>query len=83
MAGYGDGRMRTGQRYLQGPQSRRSELVHAVRIFQEYFRGLRTLHFLGPCVTVFGSARPVSVRVVPSTRSAVRSGRAWLRPASP
>ena len=57
MAGYGDGSMRTGQRYLQGPQSRRSELVHAVRIFREYFRGLRTLHFVGPCVTVFGSAR--------------------------
>jgi len=43
--------------YLQGPQRRSFELVHATRIFREYFHGLRTLHFVGPCVTVFGSAR--------------------------
>ncbi|MCH5688871.1 hypothetical protein LWM68_34225 [Niabella sp. W65] len=23
----------------------------------EFFKGLRNLHFIGPCVTVFGSAR--------------------------
>lgn len=45
------------QRFLAGPQSRRFELVHALRIFWEYFGGLRALHFVGPCVTVFGSAR--------------------------
>lgn len=45
------------RRYLAGPQSRRFELLHALRIFAEYFRGLRALHFVGPCVTVFGSAR--------------------------
>jgi uncharacterized protein (TIGR00730 family) len=28
-----------------------------VRIFGECIRGFRTLHFVGPCVTVFGSAR--------------------------
>jgi hypothetical protein len=44
-------------RFLQGPQRRGIELVHAVRIFLELTRGFRTLHFLGPCVTVFGSAR--------------------------
>jgi uncharacterized protein (TIGR00730 family) len=42
---------------LEGPQPRRFEFVHAVGIFREYFWALRRLHFLGPCVTVFGSAR--------------------------
>ncbi len=44
-------------RFLQGPQPRRSELFRAVRIFMEFLRGFRALHFVGPCVTVFGSAR--------------------------
>ncbi len=42
---------------LQGPHARRHELRQAVRIFAECIRGFRTLHFVGPCVTVFGSAR--------------------------
>jgi len=45
------------RRFLQGPQPRRSELFRAVRIFIEFIRGFRALHFVGPCVTVFGSAR--------------------------
>src|SRR5262249_11369855 len=45
------------RRFLQGPQPRRSELLRAVRIFIEFIRGFRALHFVGPCVTVFGSAR--------------------------
>lgn len=45
------------RRYLRGAQGRGFELVHALSIFHEYFRGLRALHFVGPCVTVFGSAR--------------------------
>jgi uncharacterized protein (TIGR00730 family) len=28
-----------------------------IRIVSEFLRGFRTLHFVGPCVTVFGSAR--------------------------
>jgi uncharacterized protein (TIGR00730 family) len=44
-------------RFLQGPQTRRFELRHALQIFAEMIRGFRTLHFVGPCVTVFGSAR--------------------------
>ena len=48
------------RRYLRGPQRRGFELVHALRIFVEYMRGLRTLHFVGPCITVFGSARLTS-----------------------
>jgi hypothetical protein len=45
------------QRFLVGRRSRRAELVSALGIFAEYMRGLRALHFVGPCVTVFGSAR--------------------------
>jgi uncharacterized protein (TIGR00730 family) len=43
--------------FLQGPQRRSFELWRAVRIFGEFLHGFRTLHFVGPCVTVFGSAR--------------------------
>jgi uncharacterized protein (TIGR00730 family) len=44
-------------RFLQGPQRRGFELARAVRIFFELLSGFRSLHFVGPCVTVFGSAR--------------------------
>ena len=44
-------------RFLQGPQTRGFELMRAVRVFGELIRGFRALHFVGPCVTVFGSAR--------------------------
>lgn len=43
--------------FLQGPQRRGFEMGRAVRIFFELLRGFRRLHFVGPCVTVFGSAR--------------------------
>jgi hypothetical protein len=44
-------------RFLEGPESRRSELARTLRIASEFIRGFRKLHFVGPCVTVFGSAR--------------------------
>ena len=44
-------------RFLEGPQKRATELARATRIFFEFLRGFRALHFAGPCVTVFGSAR--------------------------
>jgi hypothetical protein len=43
--------------YLEGPRSRSYELGFAWSIFCEFIRGFRTLHFAGPCITVFGSAR--------------------------
>jgi uncharacterized protein (TIGR00730 family) len=43
--------------FLRGPQKRSSELARAIRIFLEFMSGFRKLHFLPPCVTVFGSAR--------------------------
>ena len=45
------------QRLLYGPGPRGSELLHGLRILRECLRGFRVLHFVGPCVTVFGSAR--------------------------
>jgi uncharacterized protein (TIGR00730 family) len=45
------------QVFLEGPQSRLAELRRAIRIFADLIRGFRKLHFVGPCVTVFGSAR--------------------------
>jgi uncharacterized protein (TIGR00730 family) len=44
-------------KFLSGPQPRGFELRLALRIFFEFIRGFRALHFVGPCVTVFGSAR--------------------------
>ncbi|MDR3716156.1 MAG: TIGR00730 family Rossman fold protein [Puia sp.] len=43
--------------YLEGPRSRRYELGFAWQVFTEFIKGFRTLHFAGPCITVFGSAR--------------------------
>ncbi len=45
--------------FLEGPQERWWELIRVLRIGWEFLRGFRRLHFLGPCVTVFGSARVV------------------------
>jgi uncharacterized protein (TIGR00730 family) len=45
------------QVYLDGPKSRGYELFFAWRVFKQFIKGFRTLHFVGPCITVFGSAR--------------------------
>jgi uncharacterized protein (TIGR00730 family) len=42
---------------LQGPHSRTRELLLLLRAVVDFLRGFRLLHFVGPCVTVFGSAR--------------------------
>lgn len=43
--------------FLEGPLSRKKEFFFALKILREFLRGFRALHFVGPCVTVFGSAR--------------------------
>src|SRR6187402_2318695 len=43
--------------YLDGPKSRGFELSFAWRVFWQFIYGFRKLHFIGPCITVFGSAR--------------------------
>ncbi|MBC8046576.1 MAG: TIGR00730 family Rossman fold protein [Fimbriimonadaceae bacterium] len=46
-----------GQEYLEGPRTRWKELLFSFEIFKEFIKGHRALHFVGPCITVFGSAR--------------------------
>ena len=43
--------------FLEGPKSRTKEFWTVLRILKEFISGFRALHFVGPCVTVFGSAR--------------------------
>jgi len=43
--------------YLDGPKSRGYELRFAWKVFWEMLTAIRKLHFVGPCITVFGSAR--------------------------
>jgi len=43
--------------FLEGPRSRSSEFLMTLHIVRDFLRGFRVLHFVGPCVTVFGSAR--------------------------
>jgi len=43
--------------FLAGPQTRYKDFKFSLKVLIEFIRGFRTLHFVGPCVTVFGSAR--------------------------
>ncbi len=43
--------------YLDGPKPRIFELAFAWEIFVQFIKGFRVMHFVGPCITVFGSAR--------------------------
>ena len=42
---------------LEGPHSRVRDFLLLMRAVRDFIRGFRVLHFVGPCVTVFGSAR--------------------------
>jgi hypothetical protein len=44
-------------KFLSGPLSRFKELLFTFRVQRSFIRAFRRMHFLGPCVTVFGSAR--------------------------
>ena len=44
-------------KFLEGPQSRWYDFKYTISVFFEFIKGFRALHFVGPCVTVFGSAR--------------------------
>jgi uncharacterized protein (TIGR00730 family) len=43
--------------FLSGPDSRGREFLFLIKVFFQFLRGFRYLHFIGPCITVFGSAR--------------------------
>lgn len=42
---------------LHGPNSRLRDLKLLLGTITDFIRGFRALHFVGPCITVFGSAR--------------------------
>ncbi len=44
-------------KFLEGPQNRWQDFKFAIKVLLEFIKGFRALHFVGPCVTVFGSAR--------------------------
>lgn len=44
-------------KFLQEPLTRWANLKFAFRVFFQFLKGFRALHFTGPCFTVFGSAR--------------------------
>jgi len=43
--------------FLDGPHSRLKEFKFTLATMFELIRGFRALHFIGPCITFFGSAR--------------------------
>ena len=43
--------------YLDGPKSRGYEFSFSIKVWLQFIKGFRALHFVGPCITVFGSAR--------------------------
>ena len=50
-------RNKSEEKFLSEPRSRTRELISVFQIMSEFVKGFRRLHFIGPCVTVFGSAR--------------------------
>ncbi|MCS6991134.1 MAG: TIGR00730 family Rossman fold protein [Chitinophagales bacterium] len=45
------------RRFLEGPRSRWDEFCFLLRVMGQFIKGFQVLHFVGPCITVFGSAR--------------------------
>ncbi len=44
-------------KFLEGPHSRTREFFFVIRTMIDLVKGFRGLHFAGPCITFFGSAR--------------------------
>jgi uncharacterized protein (TIGR00730 family) len=44
-------------KFLSGPQSRWEEFTFIIKVVLDFIKGFRALHFVGPCVTFFGSPR--------------------------
>jgi uncharacterized protein (TIGR00730 family) len=44
-------------KFLEGPQNRRKDFTFAIKVLFEFIKGFQALHFVGPCVAIFGSAR--------------------------
>ncbi len=43
--------------FLAGPRSRWKEFLFSLDVLFQFIKGFRNLHFVGPCITIFGSAR--------------------------
>jgi uncharacterized protein (TIGR00730 family) len=43
--------------FLEGPKNRGYELIFSIKVWLQFLKAFRTLHFVGPCITIFGSAR--------------------------
>lgn len=43
--------------FMKGPRARWRELKYTLGVVLQFIKGFRALHFIGPCITVFGSAR--------------------------
>src|SRR5207253_2513560 len=48
---------RADEVFRSGPRTRFAEFCTLLKVMRDFLRGFRALHFVGPCVTVFGSAR--------------------------
>jgi uncharacterized protein (TIGR00730 family) len=44
-------------KFLDGPQSRLKDFWFIIKVTYQFIKGFRVLHFIGPCITIFGSAR--------------------------
>jgi uncharacterized protein (TIGR00730 family) len=47
----------TEKSFLEGPRSRWQELKYVLGVMRQFIKGFRAMHFIGPCITIFGSAR--------------------------
>lgn len=43
--------------FLEGPKNRGYEFIFSLKVWWQFVKAFRALHFVGPCITVFGSAR--------------------------
>ncbi len=63
--------------FLEGPHSRLREFGFLLRVMWGFLYGFRSLHFVGPLVTVFGSARTEEGN--PHYQNAVKVGRELVK----
>ena len=66
-------RSRKEESLLEGHRGKLKDLGYAVHVFAEFIHGFRTFYDVGPCVTVFGSARVEESH--PYYAAAVKTGR--------
>lgn len=49
--------LREEKSFLEGPRARWRELKYTLGVVHQFVKGFRAMHFIGPSVTIFGSAR--------------------------